>query len=319
MEAAARRDRTGEARDHGGRGRPARDRRRGRATTRAAASCGSLLFSVVRDGAVRARRDGLARRCSVASARPSTSSSARRRRGSRSRTTCRSSTSYRPSYPGTTSSSLKRLSGNSVAALSSMSASDPVDVVRAPASESRLEGRREREHRHPGGLAGLDPGRRVLDHEAVSGIDRERRRAREVRLGIRLAALDVVGGDQMLGDRKAAVRETTRSERPGARCHDCPAPGRKRCEQLGRAGKRRHAVEVDGLRVLEQARLGLDVEQSARWPGSCRSSGGRALPPAPRQGRFACAGGPARPTLARRRRANPSARRPGRRGSHRTG
>ena len=189
------------------------DRRGGR--ERHALSPVRLLPLLRRAGRrVRARRDGVARRRSE---HPPDGAHLRRLQGAVVRDHGRPAAVRRArGLAGvTTSSSAKRPSGSS-----------------SPSSGPRLRATRRRSPRPrarfasnvvarastviPAALPASIPAGASSITRQSPGIDGERGCAGEVRLRIRLASLDVIRGDQLLGDRQAAVRETARRERPRA-------------------------------------------------------------------------------------------------------
>lgn len=89
---------------------------------------------------------------------------------------------------------------------------------------------------HARGAAGLESGRGVLEDDAVGRVDAESAGGEEVGLGVGLAAGDVVGGDEGLGQDADGV-EAGLGEAPRGRGDDGPALAGQRVEEVLRAGE----------------------------------------------------------------------------------
>jgi len=125
----------------------------------------------------------------------------------------------------------------------------------------------------PGPAARLDPRRGVLEHDAVLGPDPQPLGGEPIRLRVGLAALDVVGRDQRVGDGEPDVREPVRGRASAPAGGDGPPPVRQpveegpgpleRAELLGRGGDRvAHAVGL-GVGVEVRGHLPDDLERRA--------------------------------------------------------
>ena len=169
---------------------------------------------------------------------------------------------------------------------------------------------RERHDAHPGGLGRGDAGGRILDHEALARVCPERLCRFEVRLGVRLAAGDVVRGDQHVRDRVPDRSEPPQRQLTPAGRRD--RPPRRGLDRLARArdGVERtllgHLVGRDGgdLRVGVEVRRELAHELA---PGPAVQDRPAARPNRRRAHR------PTGPTRPRRRPPIPRGRRRGRR------
>lgn len=93
-------------------------------------------------------------------------------------------------------------------------------------------------HGHSGHEACLDAGRCVLEHDGVGRVDAEGGRGLEVAGGMRLAGLDLTGGDQDLRHRDPRGLQARKRDPSRAGGHDREAVGRDVLNQIAGARKR---------------------------------------------------------------------------------
>src|SRR6266849_3227377 len=103
------------------------------------------------------------------------------------------------------------------------------------------------------GLAGANAGGGVFDDDAVGGSEAENLGGFEVGLGIGLAALDVVGGDEISGEREAGGADADFGQPAGAGSGDGPAILRESLQDFESAGEGNHAFNVRDFAAFDFA------------------------------------------------------------------
>jgi len=103
-----------------------------------------------------------------------------------------------------------------------------------------------------GGFAGTDAGRSVFNHHAVGGRKAKGGGSGEIRLGIRLATLDVAGGDEMPDEiEKACGAEADFGEAACGGSDDRELVGWDGGEEFARAGEGNDVSDVVDLCLFE--------------------------------------------------------------------
>ena len=177
------------------------------------------------------------------------------------------------------------------------SGSPPATRWASPRS-ARVVRRRDGPHGHAGRAAGGDARRRVLEHDAVGGVDAEALGREQVGVGRRLPAGHHVGGDEDVRAGQPGAREAGAGERQLAGGDD--RDGRRaRARPPPRAGAR--LPRVGDLGVGDEAPRRPRPRRRGRAGRSRGAPGGRGWPPGSRRRR----GRGARPTRPSARPAAP--------------
>src|SRR6266851_5042405 len=128
------------------------------------------------------------------------------------------------------------------------------DPVRAGLDEFRVgRGGAQREDAGAGGFAGAYAGGGVFNDDAVAGGKAQKFRGFDVRLGIRLAALDVRGGNHVFRQPETSSANAHLRERASAGGGDHPTVGGKRLQKLQRAGEGNYAFHVFDFAAFDLA------------------------------------------------------------------
>ena len=127
-------------------------------------------------------------------------------------------------------------------------------------------GRGDHDHRRTGSLRRRDAGHRVLEHEAFLGREAQPRGAEQEAVGGRLAAIDVLGGDQDRRQGQAGGREPQLGQFARRRRDDGPAVGGQGGEEGRGAGDGVDPVDVVHLDPRDRGGFGLGVDAGQRQP-----------------------------------------------------